>query len=221
MPDPMGWESLRSRQLAHGQGATRPPRYVSVCALFDPPGLGLQDRSVDIRLDASLARIYYRGELIKTHPRQEKGKQITDPADLAAGIRDYVARDHDPIRRRARGLGEAVASYADALLGTDPTWARQRSGRSLLKLGRRFGPEALEAACGKALELDLVDVKWPKRVLLAGLERQPLEEVSGKAPPGRSVRPGSVFAISGGNGHFHCDSGERRDNGNRNGAYIR
>ena len=159
----------------------------------------LVGKQVEIRLGSSLVRIYHRGELIKVHPRQAKGSRITDPDDLPPELADYAARDPDVIRRRARQLGPAAGYYANALLGKDPTWARLRSGHSLIKLGRRFGAEALDGACREAIAVDLIDISRLKAILLNGLECES-EGPAPAPPPGRFARPGAAFALRGDNG---------------------
>ncbi len=159
----------------------------------------LVGRQVEIHLGSSLVRIYHRGQLIKVHPRQEKGSRITDPDDLPPELADYALRDPEVIRRRARALGPAAAFYANALLGKDPTWARLRAGHSLIKLGRRFGAEALDSACRQAIAVDLIDIRRLRTVLLNGLDAEP-EEPAPLPPPGRFARPGKVFALRGNDG---------------------
>ena len=159
----------------------------------------LLGRQVEIRRQRSLVRIYHRGQLIKVHPRQEKGGRITDPDDLPPELVDYASRDPEVVRVRARQLGPAAARYANALLGDQPTWAKLRSGHALIKLGRRFGSDALENACSEAIAVDLVDIRRLKTILLKSLDRDPRAEPPALPPPGRFARPGAVFA-HGGNG---------------------
>src|SRR5205823_10974657 len=39
---------------------------------------------LDARADSALVKLYCRGQLVKTHPRQQPGRRVTDPADLPA-----------------------------------------------------------------------------------------------------------------------------------------
>ena len=165
-------------------------------ALYSIPGhLDLVGKKVEICIERSLVRIYHRGALIKVHPRQEKGKRVTDPKDLPPQLRLYASRDPELVRKRARQLGDATAFYANALLGNRTTWARLRSGHALIKLGERFGAKALDRACRQAIEVDLYDVRRLRTILLKGLERDEDEEIEVAPAPGRYARPGAVFAV--------------------------
>lgn len=50
-------------------------------------------------------------------------------------------------------------------------WAKIRQGHKLLRLGERYTPVRLDAACQRALQVDLIDVHRLVRILVQGLER--------------------------------------------------
>lgn len=156
-----------------------------------PSDLNLQGKLVEVRLTRTLARIYYRSVLIKTHPRKDEGGRATDPDDVEPEKRDYAARDPEIVRRKAAAMGEAVAFYAEALLGRDPIMARLRSGHALIRLGERFGAGALERACRQAAAVELYDVGRLETMLLRALEKE--AEPEPPPPPGRYARDGDEF----------------------------
>lgn len=51
--------------------------------MYSVPG-DLIGHRVGTRADRHLVKIYFRGQLIKTHPRQSVGGRSTDPGDLPA-----------------------------------------------------------------------------------------------------------------------------------------
>ena len=69
--------------------------------------------------------------------------------------------------------------------------ARIRQGH---KLSQRYTPERLDAACRRALEVDLIDVSRVERILLQALEQAETPERPPPLPKGRFARPGEVFA---------------------------
>ena len=87
-----------------------------------------------------------------------------------------------------------MGEFADRLLDGPLPWARVRQGHKLLRLGQRYSPERLDAACRRALDVDLIDVRRVERILVHALERSGMPEHPPALPAGRFARPGSVFA---------------------------
>lgn len=158
-----------------------------------PPGTKLEARG-----DRQMVRLYRRGELVKAHPRYPKGSRHTDPDDYPAEKTAYALRAPERLVARARALGEPVGRFAEALLGGELPWAKLRQGQKLLRLGERYGPERLAAACARALAFELLDVRRVERILLRALEAEarpagPPDERVRAVPPGRFARPGRAF----------------------------
>ncbi len=161
----------------------------SVPSTLCPPG-----QQVEVGLGLKLVRIFHRGQLVKVHPRQPRGGRSTDTADYPAELSAYTLRAPDGIKRRAAELGPAVAEFAERLFEGPVPWSKVRQGHKLLRLGERYTPERLDAACRKALAVDLIDVSRVERILLQALERQEVLEQPQPLTTGRFARPGDVFA---------------------------
>ena len=114
---------------------------------------------MEVGLGLKLVRIYHRGQLVKVHPRQPRGGRSTDTADYPEELSAYTLRAPDGIKRSAAEQGPAVAEFADRLFDGPLPWSRIRQGHKLIRLGQRYTPERLDAACRKALEVDLIDVR--------------------------------------------------------------
>ena len=161
----------------------------SVLSSLCPPG-----QQVEIGLGLKLVRIYHRGRLIKIHPRQPRGGRSTDPQDYPAELSAYTLRGPDGIKRSAAEHGPAVAEFAERLFDGPLPWAKVRQGHKLIRLGQRYSPERLDAACQRALKVDLIDVLRVERILLQALEQAETPEHPSPLPAGRFARSGSVFA---------------------------
>ncbi|PIU57410.1 MAG: hypothetical protein COS88_01175, partial [Chloroflexi bacterium CG07_land_8_20_14_0_80_51_10] len=112
-------------------------------------------------------------------------------------------------------LGEAIGAFADKLLSGPTPWSKMRQAYKLLRLGEKYTPSRLNAACEKALAVDLIDVRRLERILVEALEEEAMPVMAAPAPPGRFARPGNVFAISsdnGGNHHGDQNQGGSYDN---------
>jgi transposase len=171
-------------------------------AIYSIPG-ELIGQHLDARADSRLVRFYFRGQLIKTHPRKPAGGRCTDPGDLPAGTSDYALRDVASLKNKAAAAGFSIGIYAQRLLDVPLPWTSMRSVYRLLGLTRSYGPAAVEAACARALELDVVDVRKIARILEQATENDP-------APTGAAAA-----RVVGGPARFARDNTEYRANQSR------
>jgi transposase len=128
---------------------------------------------LDARADSCLVKMFHRGVLVKTHPRAEPGRRVTDPADLPEHKTAYAMRDVASLARTARGYGDAIGAYAEQLLDTDLPWTKMRQVYRLLGLVRRYGPGPVDTACQRALDLDVVNVTKIASMLEKATENAP------------------------------------------------
>ena len=87
-----------------------------------------------------------------------------------------------------------MGEFAERLLGGPLPWAKVRQGHKLLRLGQRYTAKRLDAACRRALDVDLIDVRRVERILVQALEEETTPQAPLPLPTGRFARPGSVFA---------------------------
>jgi hypothetical protein len=144
----------------------------------------LRGQTLSARADGELAKMYHRGQLVKTHPRQPAGGRSTDPADLPADKTGYAMRDLTRLITTAAGHGPDIGIYAERLLDHQLPWTRMRQVYRLLGLVKRYGATPVDTACRRALELDVVSV-----TKIAAMEKttentasEPPRAASGLAP---------------------------------------
>jgi transposase len=148
---------------------------------------------VDVRADSALVKVFWRGQLVKVHPRQRPGGRWTDPDDLPEHTATYALRDLDQLVTRARRCGEDVGIYAQRLLDDKLPWTRMRQVYRLLSLARRYGDGPVNTACGRALEVDVVSV-----TKIASMLEKAVENTA--TPPPRTAAAASA--------RFARDAGE-------------
>jgi Mu transposase-like protein len=158
-----------------------------------PPGT-----SIEIRSDQKLVRFYRRGELVKVHPRQPKGGRSTDPADYPPERTTYALRAPDRVVREAARLGSSIGLFAERLLDGEFPWAKLRQGQKLLRLAERYSAPRLDAACARALAVDLINVTRVEGMLKLAVEQEPLPldlPATRRAvpPSARFARDGTAF----------------------------
>jgi hypothetical protein len=96
----------------------------------------------------------------------------------------------------AASHGRAVGDYAAPLLDTPLPWTKMRQVYALLGLAKKWGSERVNAACGRALELDVVNVARIRRILEAGTEGVELQPaLPGTVITGRFARDPAHFAL--------------------------
>jgi transposase len=143
---------------------------------------------VDVRADSALVKVFHNGQLVKVHPRQRPGGRWTDPDDLPEAKVGYAMRDLDRLVAAARRHGADVGIYAQRLLDNPLPWTRMRAVYRLLGLARRYGDEAVNTACGKALEVDVVSVTKIASMLERACEN------AAPPPPRPTAAAGGRFA---------------------------
>jgi hypothetical protein len=137
-------------------------------------------QTLSARADGELVKMFHRGRLVKTHPRQPPGGRSTDPGDLPAEKTAYAMRDLARLIATATGHGANVGIYAERLLDHDLPWTRMRQVYRLLGLVKRYGAAPTDTACGRALDLDVVSVTKIAAMLEKATENTP-------APPPRAA----------------------------------
>jgi transposase len=165
-------------------------------ALYSAPH-HLIGRRLKARRDSTTVKLYFRGELVKLHPRKAPGQRSTDPADFPTGKEIYATRDVDRLRCMAGDYGEAIGVYATALLDTPLPWTKMRQVYRLLGLVKKWGTTRVEQACQRALDAEAIDVNLVSRMLERGREGT---EVDTRPEPvliqGRFARDPSEFAAT-------------------------
>ncbi len=131
-----------------------------------------------VRGDSKLVRIYINGTLVKTHPRQPPGGRNTDYNDYPKDKSAYAMRDANYIIRQAGERGENIGIFAGRLLSGNFPWANLRQSQKLMRLCDKYGSRTLDAACGRALSFDLINVRRLENIVKNALDTKLREELS-------------------------------------------
>jgi transposase len=130
----------------------------------------------DVRLTTSTVESFLRGRRIASHLRSYKrGGYTTDPIHMPESHRRYLEWTPSRIVTWAQKTGPATAALAEGILKSRPHPEQgYRSCLGIMRLGKRFGPERLEAACKRALTVRAFSYRSVESILKHGLDRQPL-----------------------------------------------
>jgi len=155
------WSSARVGPDIHAKvGAT----------LYSVPWRHIGDR-LDARSTATMVQLFHHGELVKAHPRKERGKQ-TDLGDYPPEKIAFHMRTPTWCRHRAAEIGPATVAVIDELLAVNALF-RLRAAQGVLGLAERHDPARLDAACVKATAAGDPSYRTIKGILVAGLETAP------------------------------------------------
>ncbi|MBI5016601.1 MAG: IS21 family transposase [Deltaproteobacteria bacterium] len=130
---------------------------------------------LDARIEEFTIELFHKGKRVASHPRsRKKGFASTLPEHRPASHR-FVEWSPERFTRWAATLGPHTEQLVAAILSARvyPEQA-YRTCLGILNLGKRCGPERLEAACRRALHFGVRSWKGVKNILDNRLEEIPL-----------------------------------------------
>jgi transposase len=132
--------------------------------------------TADVRISASTVEFFVRGRRVASHVRSfEPYKATTDPAHMPLSHRQHAEWTPERLIGWAAQTGPAAANLVATLMARRPhPELGYRSCLGIIRLGRRYDSERLEAACARALAIDAPTYRSVEAILRAGLDRQPL-----------------------------------------------
>lgn len=155
-------------------------------------------KEVDVRVDSKLVRIYFKEQLIKTHPVKPPGGRSTDYNDYPKEKTPYAMRSCRYYIQKAKALGNYCGTFTEKLLSGDFPWSKIRQAQKLLRLGEKYGKERVENACRRALYFGLLNIYRVENIIKEGNSYFPLPEEDShievpESLPGRFRRPAEYF----------------------------
>jgi len=143
------------------------------------------------RATAGEVVIYHDDERIATHRRVAPGGRSTDPAHYPPHKVAILLATPACCRGKAATIGPAAAELVGRLLDDRPL-DRLRSVQAVLRLAEKHGERRLDRACRRALCFEDLRYSTVKRILVNGLESEPVSEFLSPAVP----RPPSAYAFA-------------------------
>jgi transposase len=143
-------------------------------------------QQLDVRLSASVVALFAKGKRVASHPRSpHKGRHSTVAAHMPKAHQHYTAWTPQRVIHWAATSGPATAQVVETILASRPHPQQGfRSCLGIMRLGKSYSPERLEAACRRALTLGACSYKSIESILKKGLDRQPLpQQPDGIASP--------------------------------------
>lgn len=135
-------------------------------------------KQVDVRLAASTVEILHDGHRVAAHVRsRRRGRFTTDPTHRPKAHQEHLEWAPSRMIRWAEKTGPHTAAIVKGILEERPHPEQgYRPCLGILRLGERYSPERLEAACHRALAIGGASYRSIKSILEHGLDRVPLQE---------------------------------------------
>jgi transposase len=145
----------------------------------------LLHRELDVRYTAMTVEIFHRGQRIASHARSSRiGGHTTIDAHRPKSHQRYLEWTPERLVRWASTIGPFTALLVDKILQSRPHPEQGfRSCLGILRLGKTYGSDRLEAAATRACNLNACSYQSVKSILNTGLDRQPEREPRLDRPP--------------------------------------
>lgn len=153
----------------HDAKVGRDRRIRVLCAFYQMPA-GYLGEMMRVRVDRTTVKVWHKGALLRALPRVERGSSGGLAEDIPEHQRDLAQRDGPALAAKATGLGAHVGEMAQRILKEQPFFNQARKVHRLFKLCQKYGDQATDQACKRALDLDVEDVMRIERALQRGVE---------------------------------------------------
>lgn len=132
-------------------------------------------KTVEVRTTDRTVQVFHEGVRLATHARSfVRGKATTLAEHRAEAHRLTIAQDADAFIRRAGKIGPACREAVETVFGNVPHPEMGFRGcAGILRLGRQYGAQRLEAACSRVLRIGTVRYSTIRNMLKNGLESHP------------------------------------------------
>jgi hypothetical protein len=134
-------------------------------------------QQLDARLTASVVEILHQGKRVASHPRSfMEHKHTTVLEHMPRGHREYA--EWTPVRlvQWAGESGESTRAVVEKILASHRHPEQgYRSCLGIMRLGKKYGQDRLEAACRRASNIPSPRYQHIESILKLGLDQKPLE----------------------------------------------
>jgi transposase len=144
----------------------------------------LMQEKVDARLTATTVELFFKGRRVALHRRSSrKGGFTTLPEHRPKSHQKYLDWSPSRLIHWAGTIGVQTQSLVARILESRPHPEQgYRSCLGLIRLGKRYPHDRLEAACARALAHKAYSYKHVEAILKNGLDRQPVVDPASQPP---------------------------------------
>jgi transposase len=144
----------------------------------------LVKKQLEIRYTGTTVECLYRNQRIASHLRnQVRGRHTTIKEHMPPRHRQYSEWNPERFTRWAAKIGPQTKVLTETLLvqRAHPQQA-YRTLLGILRLGKAYGEQRLEAACDRALHINALSYRSIESILKNGLDQKPLKKQENSTP---------------------------------------
>jgi transposase len=158
----------------------------------------LVHESVEARYTASVVEVYFKGRRVASHLRRFDRQPSTLAEHMPSSHRAHAEWTPSRLIHWAEKTGPATGRLVAGILRSRPHPEQgYRACLGLMRLGQRYGPPRLEAACTRAEHLRSYSYRTVKNILAAAQDRLALEDgpaVVAPTPSHENIRGADYYA---------------------------
>lgn len=122
-------------------------------------------KTVDVRGDSCLVKIFYAGSLVKIHKTCPPGNRSTDFDDYPKELAPYTLSNPSYQIKKGYEKGKVIGAFIEEMLTGPYPWHRLRSAQKILRLADKYGVERLSAALLKAKHYQINEMRRIENIL--------------------------------------------------------
>ena len=144
----------------------------------------LRRQPVSARITATTIELFHRGRRAASHLRSRQQRQHTTTREhMPSAHRRYAGWSHERLQQDAETVGPHTACLIEAILKKKPHPEQGfRACRGILRLRKSYGPDRLEAACGRAFEINGLSYSSAASILKNNIDRRPPDPDAADGP---------------------------------------
>ncbi len=145
----------------------------------------LAKKKLEIRYTKKTVECFHNNQRVASHLRKiQTGRHATIKAHMPISHQKYLEWTPERFKRWAAQIGKETAMLTELLLlkKAHPQQA-YRSLLGILRLGKDYGNDRLEAACKRAILINALSYKSIQSILKHGLDKKPIQEPSSNKKP--------------------------------------
>ncbi len=134
----------------------------------------LYQHHVDVRYTTTTVEAFHKGRRVASHRRSyQPGRHTTVPEHMPKAHQEYLEWTPSRIVHWAAKTGPETATLVDRIMADKPHPQQgYRACLGILRLGKTYGQDRLEAACARARAIGSCSYKTVKSILKTGMDRQ-------------------------------------------------